>query len=569
MSSGPTTLPTSSPTDEPSGAEPAAERASSGRTGGRRRGAPDIAARVEAVEQALKVGGDRFAPAAVTQARHALERTGERMRLGSRHTVVALAGATGSGKSSLFNALAGMDLSDVGARRPTTGKPVACVWGTDTADPLLDWLDVPGRHRTARESVLDGQREAALNGLVLLDLPDHDSTNVTHRLEVDRLVDLCDLLVWVVDPQKYADEVLHANYLRKFVGHESVMLIVLNQVDKLGPAGTETCLTDLRRLLDADGLGPVKLVATSATRGDGVEDLRTVLSDVVRRQATTAQRAAADLDGAREALEKSLSPTEPDARTLDGADELVGALAAAAGLPVVLNAVETDYRRRAGALVGWPLVRWWHALRPDPLRKLRLGEAESELRRLTRRSLPAMSPSQQARVEIAVRAVTSSAANALPARWGDAVRKASTAPGADLAEALDSAVMSVDLEYAPPPWWSVVRVVHYLLAAALAVGTAWFLYLFVMAAVGTFPPTPTLGPFYVPSWLFYGGLLGGLALGLGSRWAVRVGARRRRARVAALLRQAVSAVAFEHVVSPVAEVLADHRAARQALESAR
>ena len=293
-----------------------------------------------------------------------------------------------------------------------------------------------------------------------------------------------------------------------------------------------------------------------------------MLSDVVRRQATTAQRAAADLDGAREALEKSLSKSEPDARALNGADELVGALAAAAGLPVVLNAVETDYRRRAGALVGWPLMRWWYALRPDPLRKLRLGEAESELRRLTRRSLPAMSPSQQARVEIAVRAVTSSAASALPPRWGDAVRKASRGPGADLSEALDGAVMSVDLDYAPPPWWSVVRVLQYLLAAALAVGTAWFLVLFVMAAAGRFG-APRLGPFYVPSWLFYGGLIGGLLLTAGARWAVRVGARRRRARVAALLRQAVSAVAFEHVVSPVAEVLADHRAARQALESAR
>ncbi|MDQ1652355.1 MAG: hypothetical protein QOI35_1555, partial [Cryptosporangiaceae bacterium] len=31
----------------------------------------------------------------------------DRLRLGEDHTVVALAGATGSGKSSLFNALAG------------------------------------------------------------------------------------------------------------------------------------------------------------------------------------------------------------------------------------------------------------------------------------------------------------------------------------------------------------------------------------------------------------------------------------------------------------------------------
>ncbi len=534
---------------------------------GRRRGAPDIAGRVEAIEQALKVGGDRFPADAVTQARHALERTSERMRLGSRYTVVALAGATGSGKSSLFNALAGMELADVGARRPTTGKPMACVWGADDAEPLLDWLDVPDRLRTTRESVLDADREAMLNGLVLLDMPDHDSTAVTHRLEVDRLVDLVDLLVWVVDPQKYADEVLHSGYLRKFAGHESVMLIVLNQIDRLGEAEARTCVKDLRRLLDADGLGDVRLLATSATRGDGVDELRGVLADVVQRQATTADRAAADLDTAREALASNLSPSEPDAGSLRGADELVGALAAAAGLPVVLNAVEQDYKRRAAEVVGWPPWLWWRAVRPDPLRKLRLGAAESELRRLSRSSLPAPTPSQQARVEIAVRAVTTSAANAVPPRWGDAVRKASTPQGADLSGALDEAVMSVDLDHESPQWWSVVRVVQYVLVAAAVVGTLWFLVLFAMAAAGRFPGAPEIGPVYLPSLLFYGGLGGGLLTWFVSLWCVRIGAKRRRARVAALLRQAVSAVAFGQVVSPVAEVLADHRAARQALES--
>jgi GTPase Era involved in 16S rRNA processing len=535
---------------------------------GRRHGAADIAGRVAAIEQALKVGGDRFDAAAVATARHALARTGERMRLGSAHTVVALAGATGSGKSSLFNKLAGMELSDVGARRPTTGKPMACVWGTDGAEALLDWLDVPRRGRTARESVLDADREKGLHGLVLLDLPDHDSTVVTHRLEVDRLVDLVDLLVWVVDPQKYADEVLHAGYLKRFAGHESVMLIVLNQIDRLGPDEAQTCVRDLRRLLDADGLDGVRLVATSATRGDGVDELRDVLADVVQRQETTAERAAADLDGARAALAACLAPTEPDARTLSGADELVGALAAAAGLPVVLNAVETDYSRRASGKIGWPPVRWAAALRPDRLSRLRLGAAEGELRRLSRASLPAPTPSQQARVEIAVRAVTSSAANALPTTWGNAVRRASTRPGADLSEALDGAVVSVDLAHRPPPWWAGVTVAQYVLAGAGVIGMVWFLVLFALAVFGRYPGAPSAGPVYLPTLLFYGGLGGGLALALVARVFVRVGAKRRRSKVAALLRQAVSAVAFEHVVSPVAEVLADHRAVRQSLESA-
>src|SRR5207253_3491564 len=135
--------------------------------------------------------------------------------------------------------------------------------------------------RVTRESVLDADKEAGLRGLVLLDLPDHDSTAVMQRLEVDRLVGLVDLLVWVVDPQKYADEALHRGYLRPLVGHDEVMVVVLNQIDRLAEEEVDTCSKDLRRLLDADGLDTVRILTASATRGDGIDDLRKLLSDVV------------------------------------------------------------------------------------------------------------------------------------------------------------------------------------------------------------------------------------------------------------------------------------------------
>ena len=58
-----------------------------------------------------------------------------------------------------------------------------------------------------------------MDGVVLLDLPDHDSTEVAHHLEVDRIVKLADLLVWVLDPQKYADAAVHDRYLAPLAGH--------------------------------------------------------------------------------------------------------------------------------------------------------------------------------------------------------------------------------------------------------------------------------------------------------------------------------------------------------------
>ena len=270
-----------------------------------------------------------------------------------------------------------------------------------------------------RESVLDADREADLRGLVLLDLPDHDSTAVVHRLEVDRLVGLVDLLVWVVDPQKYADEALHRGYLRPLVGHDEVMVVVLNQVDKLAETEVETCLKDLRRLLDADGLATVRILATSATRGDGVDELRELLEGVVQGHSAFLTRTNADLDEAARKLAQGLAADEPDARRLPAADTLVSAMASAAGLPVLLDTVAAEYRREALKAVSWPLARWWTALGADPLRRLGLGgQAEGRLRELTRASLATPSPSQRERVDLAVHDVAGAVAERLPPRWG-------------------------------------------------------------------------------------------------------------------------------------------------------
>ena len=78
--------------------------------------------RAALLAEALEVGGDRLDEDAVTRARGVLQRVGERWALKGGRTVVALAGATGSGKSSLFNSLVGEPVATIGARRPTTER---------------------------------------------------------------------------------------------------------------------------------------------------------------------------------------------------------------------------------------------------------------------------------------------------------------------------------------------------------------------------------------------------------------------------------------------------------------
>ncbi len=259
-----------------------------------------LPARLASLQELTKIGSGRtgsegFSQELLTEAEALLRRSGERMRMSASHTVVALAGGTGSGKSSLFNALAGANFSPAGVTRPTTKHSHACVWGMEGAAPLLDWLGVQRRHRYARASALD-EGEASLTGMLLLDLPDHDSVVTGSAALVDRLVKLADMLVWVLDPLKYADASVHRRYLVPLAGHAAVTTVVLNQVDTLSPDQVADCGSDLRRLLDSEGLSETQVLVTSATTGAGLKELRRVLAGAVAARRAASDRITADID---------------------------------------------------------------------------------------------------------------------------------------------------------------------------------------------------------------------------------------------------------------------------------
>ena len=95
-----------------------------------------LSPRLEALAEMLRIGrarqgqvrapadgqedGPGFSGALLDDAELVLKRAGERLRLSSNHTVIALAGGTGSGKSTLFNALSGATFSPPGCPGPTT-----------------------------------------------------------------------------------------------------------------------------------------------------------------------------------------------------------------------------------------------------------------------------------------------------------------------------------------------------------------------------------------------------------------------------------------------------------------
>src|SRR5450759_1764346 len=149
-----------------------------------------------------------------------------------------------------------------------------------------------------------------------------------------------------------------------------------NQVDRLGAAECAACLSDLRRLLVADGLGDVRMVATSGRTGAGIAELRAVLA-------------------------------APGVTPADHAD-LIRVLATAAGVDTVVRAVERSHRAGGAKRTGWPFIRWVGRLRPDPLRRLHLGGPPTEA---VRTSLPPASPAQRAEVANVVRSVADRSAD--------------------------------------------------------------------------------------------------------------------------------------------------------------
>ncbi|MBD5787218.1 ABC transporter [Cellulosimicrobium terreum] len=253
--------------------------------------------RTQDLEDALELAGDRLDPGVAAQVRDAIGGVRQRLALGVDHTVVALAGGTGSGKSSLFNRVSRLDFADVGVKRPTTALVTACSW-SDAATALLDWLDVEPDRRITRDGELDADDESALGGLVLLDLPDHDSIEPAHRAVVDRVLPLVDLLVWVVDPQKYADDALHSGYLQKSAGLEGSMVVALNQIDTVPEGRRDALVADMERLLSEDGLAGVYVTTVSARTGDGLDEVRSLLEQAVARRSVAASRVAGELDRA-------------------------------------------------------------------------------------------------------------------------------------------------------------------------------------------------------------------------------------------------------------------------------
>lgn len=289
---------------------------------------------VASLNDALDYGRDRLPESVVLEASEALERLSRRRELSTEHTIIGFFGATGSGKSTLFNAVAGYPIARSAPTRPTTSAVQAAVWGAEDSDELLDWLGIenrvypqstefirdvegqtqnaasaqpapnavtepaPGLFNRIRRMVGRGETRTRTGGLILLDMPDFDSVTTANRELAARMMRYVDVLVWVVDPQKYADAVIHSEFMVPLAASGAQTLCVLNQADKLEPSEVPAVLASLTHLMQAEGTDRHLLappLAVSARTGEGMDALRDLLAQVAAAKSASLQSTDAQL----------------------------------------------------------------------------------------------------------------------------------------------------------------------------------------------------------------------------------------------------------------------------------
>jgi GTPase Era involved in 16S rRNA processing len=512
-----------------------------------------LRSRLDALRELVGVSRARLDSRTLAEASQVLDEAAARRKLSGQHTVVAIAGASGSGKSQLFNALAGVAISETGLRRPTTASPIVCSW-SDGAATLIDRLGIPGRLR--RRPLQSAEAEAQLRGLVLVDLPDHDSAAVQHREQVDRILKLVDAVIWVVDPEKYADAVLHERYLRPMAGHAEVMFVVLNQIDRLPGEAADQVMDDLRRLLDEDGIAlgehgepGATVLSLSALTGKGIAEFREVLGRFVTERGAPARRVAADVDSAAAGLRPVYATGRRAGLTEEAREEFSARLAAAVGATAAGEAAERAWLRNANRACGTPWLRLWRWFQD------RGGPSTGRLPSRTQADEEATS---RQRVEQAVRTVSDKASAGLPAPWAQAVREAAVRGSQGLSEALDElATGAAGVPSGRPPrpgWWPVAVLVQAAMTLLQIVGGLWL----VGQIAGVM--APNLG---VPVLLMLCGIVGGPLVEWGCRMAARGPAKRYGLEAERRLREAASSCGRARVLDPVAAELLRYREVRE------
>ncbi|MBX9388395.1 GTPase [Streptomonospora nanhaiensis] len=292
-----------------------------------------------------------------------------RVRRPDTPLLIAVAGSTGAGKSTLVNSLVGEQVTTTGVRRPTTNSPVlAC----NPAD--VDWFSeasfLPTLPRVRQQGLAmpgkDGMlvlapSESMPEGVALLDTPDVDSAVSAHHEFAAKFLDAADLWVFVTTSRRYADARVW-EFLQVARDRDTSLAVVLSRVPK---KGRRQLVEHFGAMLEANGLGgatrfvipETDQIAGERFKGNTVDPIRDYLADVagdlVQRDRVSLRTFIGVIDSFRTRV--------PDlAKQVEVQVEIRRALESAVQSAYESAGAEVDTALSDGSLLTGNLLARWH-----------------------------------------------------------------------------------------------------------------------------------------------------------------------------------------------------------------
>lgn len=316
------------------------------------------------------------------------EQLARRDALDPQVTVVAVAGPSGTGKSTVVNTLLRRNgLVPTGTHRPTTTELVAYVDAEVTGAPFLELSGISrsvsvefcstGSNLVGENQREDGEahqvRSSRGNHLIVVEVPD---TLLVPELTsaVSQVLETADLILWTTDSQKYADAAFHRQ-ISAFPRQQN-SYFVLTHTEGLTASQQETLNQELAAIAERLGVSS-EILQISVYEDSSLARFRETVAEISRapearwrsEQAAIshiAMRSCQDLELKMNGESSPLSDSSPsDSASPSTAEtKLVDQVAQVSGLVAVQTNFSKRYLQAGGFWTLWPVLNWLAGIKP-------------------------------------------------------------------------------------------------------------------------------------------------------------------------------------------------------------